>query len=191
MPGPVSLAGTNACGGKFSCPLKIQEGLPIEYVSSHNLNASQWKRTMRIDTNIDPAMIVQTGASSQPAAEKETGSGGDVVRISEQAKELSKERAKNLDGALQSAGNSEEGDESSSELRIRELEKRIKELQEQIRELEKSDLPEKQKQQRVQALQQELTTLQEELGKLKSGNSTTATGAPNGTAAAGFPSSLT
>lgn len=146
---------------------------------------------MRIDTNIDPAMIVQTGASSQPAAEKETGSGGDVVRISEQAKELSKERAKNLDGALQSAGNSEEGDESSSELRIRELEKRIKELQEQIRELEKSDLPEKQKQQRVQALQQELTTLQEELGKLKSGNSTTATGAPNGTAAAGFPSSLT
>ncbi len=146
---------------------------------------------MRIDTNIDPAMIVQTDASSQPAADKKTGSGGDVVRISEQAKELSKERAKSLDGALQNAGKSGEGDESSAELRIRELEERIKELQEQIRELEKSDLPEKQKQQRMQALRQELTTLQEELGKLKSANSTTATGAPNGTAAAGFPSSLT
>lgn len=146
---------------------------------------------MRIDTNIDPAMIVRTGASSQPAVEKAAGSGEDVVRISEQAKELSKERAKNLDGALQNAGKSDEGDESSSEVRIRELEKRIKELQEQIRELEKSDMPEKQKQQRVQALRQELTILQEELGKLKSGNSMTSAGAPNGTPAAGFPSSLT
>ncbi|QJT09359.1 hypothetical protein [Oceanidesulfovibrio marinus] len=145
---------------------------------------------MRIDNDIQPAMIVRQNTDALEKEAAASGKTGDIVSISGKAKELAKARQKNMDGALQNVGQDEEGDKSSSELRMEQIEKRIKELQQKIRELQQSDLPEKQKQQQLAALQQELTTLQQELGELKNGGGG-ASGMISGTPAQGFANSLT
>lgn len=144
---------------------------------------------MRIDNNIQPAMFIQQNTETLEKDAASTGRTGDIVSISDKAKEMAKARQKNMDGALQNVGQDEEGDKSSSELRMEQIEKRIKELQQKIKELQQSDLPEKQKQQELAALQQELTTLQDELSELKDGGGVS--GLISGTSAEGFASSLT